>query len=62
MPPANVEGGFLAHALSAVFQRRTEAFVGWALMVPSWVSSLCGNPAWMLLMDVMVWVGAVRRY
>ena len=54
MPPANVEGDVAAHALSAVCQRRTVAFVGWALMVPIWGSSLCGNPAWMSAMDVMV--------
>ena len=54
MPPANVEGDVAAHALSAVYQRRTVAFVRWALMVPSWRSSLCGNPARMLAMDVMV--------
>ena len=54
MPPANVEGDVAAHALSAVCQRRTLAFVGWALMVPSWVISLCGNPARMSGMDVMV--------
>ena len=61
MPPANVEGGVAAHALSAVCQRRTVAFVGWALMVPSWGSSLCGNPVRMSEMYVMVWVGAVRQ-
>ena len=61
MPPANVESEVAAHALSAVCQRRTEAFVGWALMVPRWGSFLCGNPARMSAMDVMVWVGAVRR-
>ena len=61
MPPANVEGEVAAHALSAVCQQRTEAFVGWALTVPSWGSSLWVNPARMLAMDVMVWVGAVRR-
>ena len=59
MPPANVEGNVVAHALSVVCQQRTVAFVGWELMVPSWGSSLCGNPARMLVMDVMVWVGAV---
>ena len=61
MPPANVEGEVAAHALGAVCQRRTVAFVSWALMVPSWGSSLCGNPARMSAMDVMVWVGAVRQ-
>ena len=61
MPPANVEGNVAAHALSEVFQQRTVAFVGWALMIPSWGSSLCGNPARMSTMDVMVGVGAVRR-
>ena len=59
MPPANVEGKVVAHALSAVCQEHTVAFVGWALMVLSWGSSLCGNPARMSVMDVMVWVGAV---
>ena len=59
MPPANVEGKVGAHALSVVCQKRTEAFVGWALTVPSWGSSLCGNPARMLAMYVVVWVGAV---
>ena len=59
MPPANVEGNVAAHALSAVCQRRTVAFVGWALMFPIWGSSLCGNPARMSAMDVMVGVGAV---
>ena len=54
MPPANVEGDVAAHALSAVCQRRTVEFVGWALMVPSWGSSLCGNPVRMLEMDAMV--------
>ena len=61
MPPANVEGNVAAHVLSAVCQRHTVAFVGWALVVPSWGSSLCGNPVRMLAMDVMVGVGAVRR-
>ena len=61
MPPANVEGDVAAHALSAVFQRRTVAFVGWALMFPSSGSSLCGHPEQMLVMDVLVGVGAVRR-
>ena len=61
MLPNNVEGDVAAHALSAVFQRRTVAFVVWALMVPSWGSSLCGNPAWISAMDVMVGVGAMRR-
>ena len=59
MPPANVEGEVAAHAFSAVCKQCTVAFVGWVLMVPSWRSSLCGNPARMLAMDVMVWVGAV---
>ena len=54
MRPANVEGNVAAHALSAVCQRRTVVFVGWTLMVPSWGSSLCGNPARMSAMDVMV--------
>ena len=54
MTPANVEGGVAAHVLSAVCQRRTVVFVGLALMVPSWGSFLCGNPARMLAMDVMV--------
>ena len=61
MPPANVEGEVAAHALSEFYQRRTVAFVGWALMVLSWGSSLCGNPARMSAMDVMVCVGAVQR-
>ena len=61
MPPAYVEGDVAAHALSAVFQRRTVAFVGWVLMVPSWGSSLFGNPVRMSAMYVMVGVGAVRR-
>ena len=61
MPPANVEGGFASHALSAVCQKRTEAFVGWALTVPRRRSSLWGNPAWMSAMEVIVWVGAVLR-
>ena len=61
MPPANIEGNVAAHALSAICQRRTVAFLGWALMVPSGGSSLCGNPARMSAMDAMVWVGAVRR-
>ena len=60
MPPDNVEGKVAAHALIAVFQQHTVAFSGWALMVPSWGRSLCGNPARMSAMDVMVWVGAVR--
>ena len=60
MPPVNVEGKVAAHALSEVFQQLTVAFVGWALMVPSWGSPLCGNPVRMSKMDVMVWVGAVR--
>ena len=50
MPPTNVEGDVAAHALSAVFQRCTVAFVGWALMVPCWGSSLCHGG-----------VGAARR-
>ena len=54
MPPSNVEGYVAANALSVVCQQRTVAFVGWALMVPSWGSSLCGNPAQMSAMDVMV--------
>ena len=61
MPPANVEGDVAAQTFSLVCQRRTVAFVGWELMFPSWGSSLCGNPARMSAMDVMVWVGAVRR-
>ena len=60
MPPANVEGEVAAYALSLVCQQRTEAFVGWALKVPTWGSFLWGNPAQMSAMDVMVWVGAVR--
>ena len=54
MPPANDEGDVAAHALSAVFQRHTVAFIGWVLMVTSWGSSLCGNPERMSEMDVMV--------
>ena len=54
MPPANVEGEVAAHALSAVCQRRTEAFVGWALTVPRGGSSLWGNPAHMLAMEFIV--------
>ena len=61
MLPANVEGKVAAHALSAVCQRRTVAFVGWALMVPILGSSLCGNPVRMSAIDSMVGVGAVRR-
>ena len=61
MPPANVEVEVAAYALSEVFQQRTEAFVGWALTVPSWGSSLCGNSARMSAMDIMVWVGAVLQ-
>ena len=57
--PANVEGEVAAHTLSAVCQQHTVLFVGWAFKVPSWGSFLCGNPARMLEMDVMVWVGAV---
>ena len=60
MLPANVEGEVAAHALSAVCQRRTVAFVVWLLMVPSWGSSLYGSPARMSAMDVMVLVGAVQ--
>ena len=59
MPPVNVECKVAAHVLSAVFQRRTEAFVGWALMVAGWGISLGGSPARMSAMDVMVWVGTV---
>ena len=54
MPPANVEGDVAAHVLIAVFQENTVEFVGWVLMVPSWGSSLCGNPERMSAMDVMV--------
>ena len=54
MPPNNVEGDVAAHALSAICQQRTVAFVGWSLMVPSWGISLCGNPTRMSAMDVMV--------
>ena len=54
MPPANVEGDVEAHTLSAVCQRHAVAFVGWALMVPSWGSFLSGNPAWLSAMDVIV--------
>ena len=61
MPPANVEGEVAAHVLSAVCQQRTEAFVGWVLTVLSWGSSLCGNPVQMSAMDVMVWLGVIRR-
>ena len=59
MPHANIEGNVVAHALSAVCQQHTVAFVIWELMVPSWGNSLCGNPVRMSEMDVMVWVGAV---
>ena len=61
MPPANVEGEVAAHVLSAVYKRRTEAFVGWALTVPRRGSSLWGNPARMSAMEVILWAGAVRR-
>ena len=61
MLPANVEGNVAAHALIAVFQKRTVAFVGWALMVPSWGISLCGNPARISAMGVMVGLGAAWR-
>ena len=54
IPPANVEGEFVAHTLSAVFQRRTEAFVGWVLTVPRRGISLWGNPAHMSAMEVIV--------
>ena len=54
MPPENVEGEVAAHALSAVCQKRTEAFVGWALTVTRRGISLWGNPARMSAMDVMV--------
>ena len=54
MPPANVEGKVAAHTLSAVCQRRTEALMGWALTVPRGESSLWGNPARMLTMEVIV--------
>ena len=40
MPPANVEGEVAAHALSAVCQQHTDAFVGWALTVTRRGSSL----------------------
>ena len=62
MLPANAEGDVAAHALSAVCQRRTVAFVGWPLMVPNWGSSLYGNPVQMSETDVMVGIGAVRQY
>ena len=61
MPPANVEGKVAAHALSAVCQRRTEAFVGWALTVPRRGGSLWGNPARISAMEVMVWLVTVWR-
>ena len=54
MTPANVEGDVAAHVLSAVCQRRNVEFLGWVLMVPIWGTSLCGNPARMSAMDVMV--------
>ena len=54
MPPVNVEGDVAAHAFSTVCQLRTVAFVGWALMVPSWGRSLCGNPARMSAMDIVM--------
>ena len=60
MPPANVEGNVAAHTLIAVYQRLTEAFLGWALTVPRRGISLWGDPAQMWAIDVMVWVGAVR--
>ena len=59
MPPANVEGNVAAHALSVVFQQLTVDFVCWELMVPSWGSSLCENPARLSAMDVTVGVGTV---
>ena len=61
IPPANVEGEVAAHVLSAVCQRRTEVFVGWALTVPRRGSSLWGDPARVSAMEVMVWVGVVWR-
>ena len=61
MPPANIEDDVASHVLIAVFQQRTVAFVGWALMVPSWGIFLCGNPVQMSVMDVMVGVGVVRQ-
>ena len=61
MQPDNVEGEVAEHVLSAVCQRRTGVFVVWALKVPSWGSSLWGNPERMSAVDVMVWKGVVRR-
>ena len=61
MPPANVEGDVAEHKLRAVYQQLIVEFVGWALMVPSWGSSFCGNPVRMPTMNVMVGVGAVQR-
>ena len=61
IPLANVEGEVAAHAFSAVCQQRTEAFVGWALTVLRRRSSLWGDPTRMSAMEVIVWVGAVRR-
>ena len=60
MPPTNIEGEVAAHALSAVCQRHTDAFVGWTLTVTGRGRLLWGNPTQMLAMEVMVWVGAVR--
>ena len=54
MPPANFEGEVATHVLSAVCQRRTEAFLGWALTVPRGGSSLWGNPERMSAMEVIV--------
>ena len=53
MPPANVEGEVVAEEMSEVCQRHTEAFLGWALTVPSRGSSLWWNPARMLAMEVI---------
>ena len=61
MPPANVECEVVAHALGAVCQQRTEAFVGWVLTVTRRGSSLWRNPARMLAMEVIAWVGNVQR-
>ena len=61
MPPASFEGEVAAHALSAVFQQLTEAFVGWVLTVLRRGSSLWRDPARMSAMDIIVWVGAVWR-
>ena len=61
MPPANVEGEVAAHALSAVCQRRTEAFEGCVLTVPRRERSLWENPEQMSEMEVIMWVGAVRQ-